>query len=52
MAETPSTVLEYDTEWLAILKSTNHLLSVKQKPGFMPGPGGNSRYKAQQNIAS
>ncbi|ODN02851.1 Lariat debranching enzyme [Orchesella cincta] len=30
---------EYDAEWLAILKSTNNLVSVKDKPSFMPGPG-------------
>ncbi|CAL8096862.1 unnamed protein product [Orchesella dallaii] len=30
---------EYDAEWLAILKSTNSLVSVKDKPSFMPGPG-------------
>jgi len=35
----------YDPEWLAILKSTNHLISVKPNTCYMPGPsgGGQSR---------
>ena len=35
--------LSYDVEWLAILKNTNHLLTVKNINGHMPGPGGNER---------
>lgn len=30
--------LKHDPEWLAILKSTNHLLSVKNMVCHMPGP--------------
>lgn len=37
--------LEYDLEWLTILKSTNHLLSVKYSNNFMPGPNGKERYE-------
>lgn len=37
-------LLKYDTEWLAILKNTNHLLSVKNIDCHLPGPGGNERY--------
>ncbi|XP_047534939.1 lariat debranching enzyme [Vanessa atalanta] len=37
-------LLKYDVEWLAILKNTNHLLSVKNINCHMPGPGGNERY--------
>ncbi|KAJ0178230.1 hypothetical protein K1T71_006053 [Dendrolimus kikuchii] len=36
--------LKYDLEWLAVLKSTNHLLTVKNIDCYMPGPGGNERY--------
>jgi hypothetical protein len=36
--------LSYDPEWLAVLKSTDHLNSVKPKPCFMPGPGCGSRF--------
>lgn len=35
--------LKYDEEWLAILKNTNHLLSVKNVECHMPGPGGNEK---------
>lgn len=35
--------LSYDPEWLAILKSTDHLMTARPKPCFMPGPGCNSR---------
>jgi len=31
--------LSYDPHWLAILKSTNHLLNVSTKTQYMPGPG-------------
>ncbi|KAJ8713542.1 hypothetical protein PYW07_013912 [Mythimna separata] len=36
--------LRHDVEWLAILKNTNHLLTVKNLNCHMPGPGGNERY--------
>lgn len=36
--------LRYDVEWLAVLKNTNHLMSVKNVDCHMPGPGGNERY--------
>ncbi|CAB3251738.1 unnamed protein product [Arctia plantaginis] len=36
--------LKYDVEWLAILKNTNQLLTVKNVDCHMPGPGGNERY--------
>ncbi|XP_053606620.1 lariat debranching enzyme [Plodia interpunctella] len=36
--------LKLDAEWLAVLRSTNHLLSVKNMDCHMPGPGGNERY--------
>lgn len=32
--------LFYDLEWLTILNLTNHLISVKNLAGYMPGPGG------------
>lgn len=32
--------LFYDLEWLTILSLTNHLISVKNLAGYMPGPGG------------
>lgn len=35
--------LKHDVEWLAVLKSTNHLLSVKNMDYHMPGPGGDER---------
>lgn len=35
--------LKHDVEWLAVLKSTNHLLSVKNMDCHMPGPGGDER---------
>ncbi|KAK7864493.1 hypothetical protein R5R35_003111 [Gryllus longicercus] len=37
--------LEYDLEWLAVLHLTNHLLSVKKSFNYMPGPGGEGRWK-------
>ncbi|XP_068618325.1 lariat debranching enzyme isoform X2 [Battus philenor] len=37
-------LLKQDVEWLAILKNTNHLLSVKNVDCHMPGPGCNERY--------
>ncbi|CAK1545034.1 unnamed protein product [Leptosia nina] len=36
--------LKYDIEWLAVLKNTNHLLSVKNVDCHLPGPGSNERY--------
>ncbi|KAK2705390.1 hypothetical protein QYM36_017435 [Artemia franciscana] len=36
--------LDYDEEWLAILKSTNHLLSVVNSTQHMPGPGYSGRW--------
>lgn len=35
--------LKYDEEWLAVLRNTNHLLSVKNVDSHLPGPGGNER---------
>lgn len=35
--------LRYDAEWFAILKSTNHLLTVKNIECHMPGPGGTDK---------
>jgi len=35
--------LDYDEEWLAILKSTNHLLSVVNSTQHIPGPGYSGR---------
>ncbi|XP_023934197.1 lariat debranching enzyme [Bicyclus anynana] len=37
-------LLKYDTEWLAVLRNTNHLLSVKNIDCHLPGPGCNERY--------
>ncbi|XP_057339756.1 lariat debranching enzyme [Microplitis mediator] len=36
--------LSYDLEWLTILYLTNYLLSVKNTPTYMPGPGGVGRW--------
>lgn len=36
-------LLKYDAEWLAVLRNTNHLLSVKNIDSHLPGPGGNER---------
>ncbi|KAK3589757.1 hypothetical protein CHS0354_021084 [Potamilus streckersoni] len=36
--------LMLDPEWLAILKSTNHLLNLTKTPHYLPGPGCNQRY--------
>lgn len=33
-----------DPEWLAILKSTNHLLSLSRANKYLPGPGGKDRW--------
>jgi len=37
-------ILKYDAHWLAVLKSTNHLLSVEKKSRYTPGPGCTERY--------
>ncbi|XP_013393703.1 lariat debranching enzyme [Lingula anatina] len=37
-------VLQHDAEWLAILKSTNHLTHIHPTPQYMPGPGCDDRY--------
>ena len=37
-------VFEHDPEWLAILKATDHLMSVKSASCYMPGPGSSDRY--------
>jgi len=37
-------VLRYCPAWLAILKSTSHLLSVERKPRYTPGPGSAERW--------
>jgi hypothetical protein len=39
-AEEGDLKLAFDPEWLAILKSTDHLLSTKRTTCFMPGPRG------------
>lgn len=36
--------IELDAEWLAILKSTNHLLNLKRSDKYLPGPGGRERW--------
>lgn len=36
--------LRHDVEWLAILKNTNHLLTVRNMNCHMPGPGGHGRF--------
>jgi lariat debranching enzyme len=38
------TEINYDLEWLTILRITNHLLSVKNINNYMPGPNGNERW--------
>lgn len=42
--------LKYDLEWLTILSSTNHLLSVSNSIVYMPGPGGNERYDQSRRL--
>lgn len=37
--------LNYDLEWLSVLRSTNHLLAVNEKNHYMPGPGCGSRWE-------
>jgi len=37
-------ILRYCPAWLAILKSTSHLLSVEKKPRYTPGPGSAERW--------
>lgn len=43
-------ILKYDVEWLAVLKSTNHLISVKNMDCHMPGPGGNERLVLLEHV--
>lgn len=42
--ETQGVQIKYDLEWLAILRLTNHLLSVKSTVTYMPGPGSTERF--------
>ena len=42
--EEESVTLKYCPQWLAILRSTNHLLSVEKKPRYTPGPGSSERF--------
>ncbi|XP_033728321.1 lariat debranching enzyme-like isoform X2 [Pecten maximus] len=42
--------LQLDTEWLSILKLTNHLLSLKRGSIYMPGPGSQSRWEFKPTI--
>jgi len=42
--EEDSVTLKYCPQWLAILKSTNHLLSVERKPRYTPGPGSSEKF--------
>jgi len=37
-------ILRYCPVWLAVLKSTSHLLSVERKPRYTPGPGSSERW--------
>ncbi|RZC39364.1 lariat debranching enzyme, partial [Asbolus verrucosus] len=37
--------INYDLEWLTILRLTNHLLSVKNVTNYMPGPNGSERWE-------
>lgn len=43
MATDPPT-LSYDLDWLAILRSTKHLIDVKSTTNYMPGPGSPYRF--------
>ncbi|XP_054709931.1 uncharacterized protein LOC129219676 [Uloborus diversus] len=43
-SKTESTHLEYDPEWLCILRSTNHLLNTSRRNSFMPGVGSDERW--------
>lgn len=42
--EVQSISLNYNPQWLSILKTTNHLQSSKRVPQHMPGPGYSQRY--------
>lgn len=44
VGEEEEVVLKYDAAWLAILRSTNHLLSVEKKSRYPPGPGSSERW--------
>ncbi|XP_060084450.1 lariat debranching enzyme-like [Ylistrum balloti] len=42
--------LQLDTEWLSILKLTDHLLSLKRGNIYMPGPGSQSRWEFKPTV--
>ncbi|XP_069108816.1 lariat debranching enzyme-like [Argopecten irradians] len=42
--------LQLDTEWLAVLKLTNHLLSLKRGSSYMPGPGSQTRWEFKPTV--
>jgi len=44
VGEDEEVVLKYDCAWLAILRATNHLLSVEKKSRYPPGPGSSERW--------
>ena len=44
VGEDDSVVMKYCPTWLAILRSTNHLLSVERRSRYTPGPGGKERW--------
>jgi lariat debranching enzyme len=44
VGEEEEVVLRYDPAWLAILRSTNHLLSVEKRSRYMPGSGSSERF--------
>ena len=44
IGEEDTVALKYCPQWLAILRSTNHLLSVERKSRYTPGPGSSERY--------
>jgi len=44
IGEEDTVALKYCPQWLAILRSTNHLLSVERKSRYTPGPGSSERF--------
>lgn len=42
--------LQLDTEWLCVLKMTNHLLNLKKGSTYMPGPGSQSRWEFKTTV--
>ena len=36
--------MKYCPHWMAVLRSTNHLMSVENKPRYTPGPGSKDRW--------